>query len=198
MSISLAVQLGTTDTTITVKGQIADASGPGTLTIDSEQISYTGNSVNQFLGCVRGYNGSTAAIHLISAPISYRMNSLTGSLSFQNVAANIGSVSNATQASTIFTPLVTGMYLLSFYGIATAPVGGSDAAPNLYMAWTDEHGVQKNFTYAGNLDPVYSDGANQLTIPISAQAGTPVWMATTAGVYATSLRFSFYFKVTPA
>lgn len=198
MSVSLAVQLGTTDTTITVEGQIADASGPGMLTIGSEQISYTGNSVNQFLGCVRGFNGSTAAVHLIGAPVSYKMNALFGSLSFTGVAADIGSVSNATQASTIFIPKVAGVYLLSFYGIATAPVGGGDAAPNLYMAWTDEHGVQKNFTYAGNLDPVYSDGANQLTIPISVQAGLPVWMATSGGVYATSLRFSFYFKVTPA
>lgn len=195
MSVSLAIQIGTTDTTITVEGQIADASGPGVLTIGTEQVSYVGNSVNQFFGCVRGYNSTTPAQHLIGTPISYVPNSVSGSLTFTNVAADIGSVSAATAESTIFTPSVSGLYLLSFYGITT--VDGSETAPNLYMAWTDPVGVEKSFAFAGTLDPVHSDQANQLTIPVYAMAGTPIWMATSAGGYVTT-RWSFYFKVTPA
>lgn len=71
MSIFLAVQVGTTDTTLTIEGQIENASGSGVVTIGSEQISYVGNSVNQFLGCVRGYNSTTPAEHLIGAPVTY-------------------------------------------------------------------------------------------------------------------------------
>jgi len=119
-----------------------------------------------------------------------------GSLSFTNISADIGTVGAATPASTIFTPTVSGLYLLSFYGIATTPPSGADAAPNLYMKWTDEHGTQAYFNFAGNLDPVYSDGANQVTIPIYATAGTPIWMATSAGNYSGTIRWSFYFSVT--
>jgi hypothetical protein len=113
--------------------------------------------------------------------------------SFTNVSADIGTVGAATTESTIFTPVVSGMYLYSFYGITT--VNGSEAAPNLYLAWTDEVGAEKNYTFAGNLDPVHSDGANQLSIPIYAMAGTPIWMATAQGAYLTT-RWSFYFNVT--
>lgn len=118
-----------------------------------------------------------------------------GTLSFTNVSADIGTVGAATAASTIFTPTVTGMYLLSFYGIPTAAGTGGDAAPNLYMKWTDTVGVNTYFNFAGNLDPVYSNGANQVSIPIYAVAGNPIFMATSAGVYGT-LRWSFYFTVT--
>ena len=116
-----------------------------------------------------------------------------GRLSFTNVSADIGTVGAATAASTIATPTISGMYLLSFYGITT--VNGSEAVPNLYLAWTDEVGVEKYFYFAGNLDPVHSNGANQVAIPIYAMAGTPVWMATSGGGYVTT-RWSFYFNVT--
>jgi hypothetical protein len=215
-TLPLAVSVNTTATTISVIGTIQNCDSPGVITIDSEGISFTGCSDSQFLGCVRGANASTPAAHYRYAEVAYTQNPVVtlpiaqtgvtpilspanntvgtyGKLSFTNVSADIGLVSAATNESTILVPSETGMYLLSFYGIATSPVGGSDAAPNLYMAWSDEKGIQKYFNFAGNLDPVYSNGANQVTIPVYAVAGKPIWMATAAGVYSTSLRFSFYF-----
>lgn len=117
-----------------------------------------------------------------------------GSLSFTGVHADIGTTS-ATPSTTIFVPAVSGMYLLSFYGLATVSPSGADAAPNLYMAWTDERGLQKYFYFAGNLDMVYSDGPNNVTIPIYAKAGSPIWMYTSAGNYSGTIRWSFYFNV---
>jgi hypothetical protein len=42
----------------------------GIVTIDSEQILYTGKTLTTLTGCTRGYNGTTAASHLINAPVS--------------------------------------------------------------------------------------------------------------------------------
>jgi hypothetical protein len=43
----------------------------GTVTIDSEQISYTGIGGNVLTGCTRGVNATTAASHALYAPVSY-------------------------------------------------------------------------------------------------------------------------------
>jgi hypothetical protein len=222
-TLPLAVSVDVAKTTISVIGTIQNCDSPGVITIDSEDISFTGCSEDQFVGCVRGANATTPAVHNRYAEVTYTQNPVvtlpiaqpdvtpvqpvpnanvsvgtSGSLSFTNVSADIGSGTAATNASTILVPSVSGLYLLSFYGIATSPIGGGDAAPNLYMGWTDEKGTQKYFYYAGNLDPVYTNGANQVTFPVYAMAGKPIWMGTTAGVYATSLRFSLYFTATKA
>jgi hypothetical protein len=42
----------------------------GIVTIDTEQISYTGISSLNLTGCVRGVNGSTAATHLITTAVA--------------------------------------------------------------------------------------------------------------------------------
>lgn len=118
-----------------------------------------------------------------------------GSLDFLNVHADIGTTSPS-PATTVFTPLVSGMYLFSFYGLATVSPSGADAAPNLYMHWTDERGAQTYFNFAGNLDPVFSDGPNNVTIPIYAVAGQPIWMHTAAGNYTGTIRWNFHFSVT--
>jgi hypothetical protein len=71
MAISLASQIDSTVTVITVRGTVTDASGPGVLTIDSEQIAYVGVSTDQFFELTRGYNGTTAAAHLGGAQVTY-------------------------------------------------------------------------------------------------------------------------------
>lgn len=43
---------------------------PGTLLIDSEQISYSAVTPTSFTGCLRGVNGTTAATHANSAAVS--------------------------------------------------------------------------------------------------------------------------------
>lgn len=42
----------------------------GTVFIESEQITYTGNSGSTLTGCVRGANGSTAVLHLRYTPVT--------------------------------------------------------------------------------------------------------------------------------
>jgi hypothetical protein len=112
-----------------------------------------------------------------------------GSLSLTDVHADINT-------TTIFTPTVSGMYLLSFYGLATTAPTGTDAAPNLYTSWTDEHGTQTCFDFAGNLDQTYTDGPNSSSRPIYAMANTPITFRTSAGDYSGTVRWSFHFTVT--
>jgi hypothetical protein len=222
-TLPLAVSVDALKDVISVIGTIQNCDSPGVITIGSEDISFTGCSNDQFVGCARGANATTPAAHARYAEVTYTQNPVvtlpiaqsgvtpvlpipnanvttgtSGKLSFVGIGTDIGLVGAATDESTILVPSETGMYLLSFYGIATSPAGGSDAAPNLYLAWSDEKGVQKYFYFAGNLDPVYSNGANQVTIPVYAVAGKPIWMATASGVYSTSLRFSFYFTAKKA
>lgn len=66
----LPASLNNTDTSITVMNTTTYPSS-GTLTIDSEQISYTSIVGNTFAGCVRGVNGTTAASHAEYAPVTY-------------------------------------------------------------------------------------------------------------------------------
>jgi len=113
---------------------------------------------------------------------------LTEVFSATDVHADISSTA-------IATPMETGLYQVSFYGLATTAPSGADAAPNLYISWTDEKGTQTYFNFAGNLDQTYTDGPNSVTMPIYAMAGKPVTFRTSAGVYSGSVRWSFYFAV---
>lgn len=78
MSLPLLTAISDIDLTISVEGQITDASGPGVITIESEQIAYVGNSVNQFLGLTRGYNGTTAVAHAVGTRLTYVPNEPAG------------------------------------------------------------------------------------------------------------------------
>jgi len=57
----------------TILPMIDSASYPssGVITIDSEQIAYTGYTSNSLTGCIRGYNGTTAASHAQYARVIY-------------------------------------------------------------------------------------------------------------------------------
>lgn len=45
----------------------------GTITINSEQITYTGKTNSTLTGCVRGANGTTAASHIVYSPVTYKI-----------------------------------------------------------------------------------------------------------------------------
>jgi hypothetical protein len=45
----------------------------GTITIDSEQITYTGKTNNVLTGCVRGVNGTTAASHIQYSSVGFKI-----------------------------------------------------------------------------------------------------------------------------
>jgi hypothetical protein len=67
------------DTTINVIST-AGFAATGTIHIDSERILYTGTNATQFLGCVRGHDGTTAASHLIGAAVIVPLFPVVGTL----------------------------------------------------------------------------------------------------------------------
>ena len=66
---TLAADATKTDTTITLTDSSHFPSS-GTIQIDSEQITYTGNASNQLTGCTRGVNSTTAAVHNMGASVA--------------------------------------------------------------------------------------------------------------------------------
>jgi hypothetical protein len=65
----LAADISSTDTTITVTSTAGLASA-GFIKIGTETISYPNINGNQLINCARGQNGTTAAAHSITAPIT--------------------------------------------------------------------------------------------------------------------------------
>lgn len=125
--------------------------------------------------------------HTISTTPSTVVNT-EGALNFTNVSADIG-------WTPVFTPTVTGMYLYSFYGTTRVNAGTQySESPNLYLRWTDEQGSQRYYQFAGGLDGIRSDGANQVSIPVWAVAGSAIDFSTSAGNYATA-RWDFHLTV---
>lgn len=68
---TLSAGISATATTIPVtSGTSFTRVYPYTITIDSEDIYVTSAAVNNLVGCIRGFNGTTAAVHSISAVVS--------------------------------------------------------------------------------------------------------------------------------
>lgn len=109
-------------------------------------------------------------------------------LNLTNVHADISTTA-------IFTPTVTGLYTVSFYGTVTTDGTNADAAPNLYIRWTDDGGAEAFFTFAGNMPLIHSAEAAQVTMPVYAIAGTPITFNTSAGNYTSTLVYSLRFVV---
>lgn len=83
------------NTVIVMDGSTYPASG--TVTIDSEQITYTSISGNSLVDCVRGVNGTTAASHLMYTPVTYNV---TNQIAYHEVG-------NDDQMSTTSLPIVS-------------------------------------------------------------------------------------------
>ena len=66
---TLAVEIGTGDTVISITDFLSDFPSSGTVIIDNEQITYTGKSSSQLTGCSRAANYTAAASHLQGAVI---------------------------------------------------------------------------------------------------------------------------------
>ena len=67
---TLSAAIDATQTTITLTSAASFSSTGGIIKIDTEEIFYNQVSGNSLIGLTRGYNGTTAASHLISAPVS--------------------------------------------------------------------------------------------------------------------------------
>jgi hypothetical protein len=61
--------INATQTSITVTAATSFPNTGGIIEIDSEQILYNGVTSNTLTGCIRGYNGTTAATHLTGADV---------------------------------------------------------------------------------------------------------------------------------
>jgi len=67
---TLTADIDDDDVTITVSGETKIAfPGTGTIQIDDEQITYTGFTANQFTGCTRAANATTAVAHNAGAGV---------------------------------------------------------------------------------------------------------------------------------
>jgi hypothetical protein len=110
---------------------------------------------------------------------------IVASYSAQNIAADISSV-------TLYTVPALGFYRVNVYAVNTAPAGGSDAAPNMYMTYTDDSTGQVIYVATPlntNTAPVNT------TQPIQCVAGSTITFYTSGGTYSTSLRYSIYISV---
>jgi hypothetical protein len=67
---TLSAAIDATQTTLTLTSGTSFPTTGGIIKIDSEEIIYNQASGNTLLGLTRGYNGTTAASHLINAPVS--------------------------------------------------------------------------------------------------------------------------------
>jgi hypothetical protein len=67
---TLSAAIDATQTTITLTSAASFSSTGGIIKIDTEEIFYNQVSGNSLIGLTRGYNGTTAASHLISASVA--------------------------------------------------------------------------------------------------------------------------------
>lgn len=70
LTTTLAAPLGSTDTTAAVTSTGGFPNTGGVLSIDAEQIQYQAIVGNQFIGLIRGVNGTTPASHLNGATVN--------------------------------------------------------------------------------------------------------------------------------
>ena len=63
------------DSSVTTISLVDAASYPneGTITINSEEITYTGKTNNTLTGCIRGANSTTATSHIQYSPVTYKV-----------------------------------------------------------------------------------------------------------------------------
>jgi len=95
ISTTLSAGINATATTVPVASVTGMPTTGGTLTIGTEQISYTGISSLNITGCVRGVNGSTAAIH----------NSGDAVLQFPNGMTDIQEANYRVSSTNVDTPM---------------------------------------------------------------------------------------------
>tara|TARA_R100001591_G_scaffold10485_3_gene17079 strand:- start:147 stop:1091 length:945 start_codon:yes stop_codon:yes gene_type:complete len=88
---TLSAGINTSVTTIGVASVTGMPTTGGTITINSEQISYTGISSLNLTGCTRGINGSTAATHTSGDAVTQFANGMTDILeaNFRDSSTNV-------------------------------------------------------------------------------------------------------------
>ena len=117
---------------------IASVAEPKAFYIDNETITYTGQTLTSFTGCVRGALATTAAAHLINAPVEGRQIAYapnTGYALFFNTTDFANDVSLVN--TTAMTVAKAGIYNMQF----SVQVENADNAPQDVFIWLKQNGV---------------------------------------------------------
>ena len=104
LSTLLSGGISDTDTTITVDST-TDFEAVGTITIDDENITYTGKTSTTFTGCTRGADSTTAASHVDDSTV-------TRSTKWYNITRSSGAYS-ATADETWTSTIIGGVLVLT-------------------------------------------------------------------------------------
>lgn len=138
------VLLNAASTTINVSST-AQFAASGTILIDAELITYSGKTSNSFTGCVRGYNGSTAAVH------AYRPTAGT--------------------PDPVYVYQVLGYLGTTGWGDAT--IGGGTGVGQQMRLWTNDN-FGKDLVFAERGGPIYYWNDNTSTWPRATELTTDV------------------------
>lgn len=109
-----------------------------------------------------------------------------------------GQAANHT-ATTIYTPSVTGLFLVSGYCVQTG-VLGVDPLPQIDLTWSDDSGTQTSGS--GNITPITTQSPSSgnpgigfsFSFPLEVTAGNPIQYSVSTGTYVTQV-YSLYITV---
>lgn len=139
---TLTSAITNTQTTIpvvsTANFPVASVGAPKAFYIDSETITYTGQTSTSFTGCVRGALGSTAASHLINADVEGTQIAYAANTAY---ALFFNTTDFASGTSLVNTTAMTvanaGIYNMQF----SVQVQNADNAPQDVYIWLRKNGV---------------------------------------------------------
>lgn len=168
----------------------------GLILIDSEQIRYAGKSGNTLTGLTRGVNGTTAATHLISAPVTCATLTVTaaGHGAVQNDFVTFSAVTNASGLGGNITKLVleqeyqiTDTISASVYMVEARTAGISIAAATTSTGVSSAYAVfcsAADTTTGGGTTGSYQINTGLSTSLIGAGWGAGTWSGTATGGFA--------------
>lgn len=148
---TLAANIGATDTTIFLTGSTTFNSLSFVVQIGTEQIfvlnSSSSGAGTTLSGCIRGYNGTTAAAHLIGSTVSSSWMVVNDSgnaatpgdfVTFTGATGSAGGLTAAQLNSQFEIEMVNGSYIIFDTGIqsTSASVGGGSAVVAAYQIAT--------------------------------------------------------------
>ena len=146
---TLSAAINATQTTLALTSAASFPSTGGIIKIDTEEIYYNQVSGNSLTGLTRGYNGTTAASHLISAAVScsaiivtdVNSGAITNDfVTYSGVTGPFGgfTAANLNAEQQVFGVISTSQYVINITGVfsTSATSGGGAAAIANYQVTT--------------------------------------------------------------
>jgi hypothetical protein len=205
---------GTINASVGTIGVVSTASFPfsaGTLLCGTEQIKFTGKTSNSFTGCVRGFNGTTAAAHTSGSAISLTVAGYTNESAVFSGDADafvqlaLHNNNNGVSASTdlivyaangdnnagwMDMGITSGTFSDATYGVTgpddgyifmSAPTG-STGNGSMFLS-TANNGVQNDIVFSTN---GFSTGTERMRIIGQSRAGAPAGVVINIATNSTS------------